>query len=142
MTMRHRRFHGVVVAALAAGLGLGACADPAAVAEGLCIDPGKLVMMNDIVYRADADLPDAFAPGAHYATVSKLQGCEDEIEVRQDGSFDPPDNTLENGESTYLPAGTRLYVIPGEDPAEMLAVRPEGAAWQAVVRDDGAGSGF
>ena len=118
---------------LAVALAAGACSTPTSVSS-LCIAPEyDLVFVRGVVYAASGDLPDDFTPGDEYATVLKLQGCEDVVVLTGVESNDRPDNTLDEGDSNYLPAGTRLYVVPGTSPTNALAVRRQGEGWHAVV---------
>lgn len=110
--------------------------------EALCIAPPDLTKVRGVVYERGEALPGTFVPGPVHATIVKQQGCEDTIEVREDGTWDRPDNTLDDGESYYLPAGTELYAIPGVPTTEALAAWTaatdlEAAGWHRVVRYEG-----
>ena len=126
----------IAAAALMAAFGCAKPTEPSV--SGACIAPEhQLVYVEGTVYAASGQLPVGFAPGAAYAQVQKLQGCEDVIFVDENGNYESPDNTLDEGDSNYLPAGTRLYVIPGVDPADALAARADGEWWHRVVRFNG-----
>ena len=135
----HRKVRMRRTALIAALTALAACGDPTGAGEvwKSCVAPvHQLVMLKGVLYAASYTLSPTFQPGAPYGTVQKLQGCEDVIVVDENGAYDPPDNTIDDGDSNYLPRGTVLYVIPGTDADDGLAVRPHSGAWEAVQRLD------
>lgn len=69
--------------------------------------------------------------GEVVGTVLRRVGCYD-----TPGVGDPEDTVLYDGDANFLPVGTTLHAVEGEDPEVMLTAQSEGT-WVVVRVEEG-----
>lgn len=108
-------------------LAVQAC-DLTGVVEGDCL---AAVQVGGVTYIYMGAAEEGFSPGPYRATVARQTECRDMV-VAGDGETAPSADGLADGESNFLPVGTRLYEVPGYPPTERLAADTD-YGWEIVA---------
>lgn len=96
--------------------------------EGSCIAG---VQLDGRFYAHTGELGDDAEVGEVVGTVLRRVGCYD-----TPGVGDPEDTVLYDGDANFLPVGTTIHVVEGEDPDVVLAAQSEGT-WVVVRVEEG-----